>query len=178
MDQAFGQEAPLQNYTQKDRGSGESVRSADGSSRRQGSMYGSISNINHTLSAVTRASMFDSIDDSRSVPGDMTPLWTFPNDSNDGKGSQASTRSSFQLNDNARFSPHVGSLGARPYDTILEREMRLVRERKEDEAKELARAMEWRRQLQQRLESDLDEDCRAFLSSPSDEGGSGSPLEK
>ena len=178
MDQAFGQEAPLQSYEPKERGSGESVRSAESSSRRQGSVYGSISNINHTLSAVTRASMFDSIDDSKSVPGDMTPLWTFPNDSNDGKGNPPTSRPSYPQNESMRYNPSVASLVARPYDSILEREMRLVRERKEDEAKELARAMEWRRQLQQRLESDLDEDCRAFLSSPSDEGGSGSPLEK
>lgn len=185
MDQAFGQEAPLQRSSQQERGRGQSFKGGDNESRRQGLVYGSISNINHTLSAVTRASMFDGIDDSRSVPRDMTPLWTFPNDPNDDKATPSVIRPQYYLPEGVRYAPqHYSaegvrhSLPSRPYDSILEREMRLVRERKEDEEKGQARAMEWRRQLQARLESNIDEDCRAFLSSPSDEGDSGSPLEK
>jgi hypothetical protein len=173
MDQAFGDESPLTYFNYSD-------TRTQPSSQQTGvrglalSAYGSINSINHTLSAVNRASMFDSLDEHHSlpsaIPGGMTPMW-----------------------DSSELKPIVSQVQAQSQQIIMPQQSRQalaqvlpelpttatsIRSEPETKVDYNAALVPSRRHASYSSAYSFEDDYRTFLSSPSDEGGADSPLEK
>ena len=172
MYHAFNNElAPLSNKTDSGLQS-RGIGSGGVSSKRS---YGSLMNISHTMYAVNRTNMFDSLNDQSSmpmIPSDMQPVWSQDEIPQPGPSDDSSTRSK-QQHPMYRSSDGGSIDGGKTIRLRQQREELFVRQRQEQQAQETRQARE-RAVLQE--EEDF-ENCRVFLSSPSNEGDS-SPLEK